>query len=117
MAVEFVLNKLNIPYHFVSRKGNASKNIFSYADLNTVIMDAHTIIINTTPLGTFPGTEDAPEIPYELLTSNHYLFDLIYNPPLTKLMQLGLQHNCTVENGYEMLALQAEENWKIWNEE
>jgi shikimate dehydrogenase len=74
------------------------------------------IIINCTPLGTYPNIDDAPAIPYHLLTPQHYLFDLVYNPPKTKFLSLGEQQGATIENGYEMLVLQAEENWKIWND-
>ena len=117
LAVSFVLKKLKIEYHFVSRKADMKKGILGYNDLNADTLKEHTIIINTTPLGTFPDTDQAPEIPYNLITAHNYLFDLIYNPPLTRFMQLGLQQNCVVENGYEMLVLQAEENWKIWTTE
>ena len=112
-AVEFVLQKLGIQYKFVSR--NKTANNLTYNELGQVILNEYTIIINATPLGTFPKTDEAPEIPYSLLTSQHYLFDLVYNPPLTKFLALGQQQGAAIQNGYEMLVLQAEENWKIWN--
>ena len=114
-AVEFVLRKLNIPYCFVSRVGNEEKGVFSYEELTKEILEEYTIIINTTPLGTFPKVDEAAAITYQYLTSNHYLFDLVYNPAETKFLRLGKEQGATIENGYEMLVLQAEENWAIWN--
>lgn len=114
-AVEFVLKQLNIAYYFVSRTKDESKNILGYADVNEALLATHSVIINCTPLGTYPNVDAAPELPYHLLTAKHYLFDLVYNPSKTKFLLLGEQQGATIENGSEMLALQAEENWKIWN--
>lgn len=113
-AVEFVLQKLNIEYNFVSRK--KIENYFLYDELNETVLNKYFIVINTSPIGTFPNVNEAPNIPYQLLTSQHYLFDLVYNPAETKFLKLGKQQQATTQNGYEMLMLQAEENWKIWNE-
>ena len=115
-AVEFVLRKLHIDYKFVSRKKNTEADNLTYQELTEEIIHNYPVIINTTPLGTFPKVDDAADIPYHLLTSNHYLFDLVYNPAETKFLRLGKEQGAAVENGYEMLVLQAEENWKIWNE-
>ena len=115
-AVEFVLHKLRIDHLFVSRTKNIEKNILEYNDVDAALMDTHNIIINATPLGTYPKVDDAPAIPYHLLSNQHYLFDLVYNPAKTKFLSLGEQHGAAIENGFEMLVLQAEENWKIWNE-
>lgn len=112
-AIEFVLQKLHIGYRFVSR--NKTEDNFSYEALNKDILDEYSIIINCTPLGTFPQTDEAPALPYQFITSGHYLYDLVYNPPLTKFLSLGKEKGATIRNGYEMLVLQAEENWKIWN--
>lgn len=114
-AVEYTLQKLGIGYSFVSRTANAEKNTLGYADLTGDLLEHYTVIVNCTPLGTYPKTDEAPQLPYHLLTAKHYLFDLVYNPPLTKFLQLGQQQGATIQNGYEMLVLQAEENWKIWN--
>ncbi|HRH47926.1 MAG TPA: shikimate dehydrogenase [Panacibacter sp.] len=114
-AVEFVLKKLNIAYHFVSRTKDESKNILGYTDVNEALLATHSVIINCTPLGTYPNVDAAPQLPYHLLNASHYLFDLVYNPPKTKFLLLGEQQGATMENGSEMLALQAEENWIIWN--
>ena len=114
-AVEFVLRKLNIDYRFVSRNKNAEATNLTYDELTPEIIKEYTVIINTTPLGTFPNIDAAANLPYQLLTPNHYLFDLVYNPAETKFLRLGKEQGATIENGYEMLVLQAEENWKIWN--
>lgn len=114
-AVEFVLRKLNIDYRFVSRNKSIETNNLTYAELTPEIIEEYTVIINTTPLGTFPNIDAAADIPYHLLTPKHYLFDLVYNPAETKFLRLGKEQGAVVENGYEMLELQAEENWKIWN--
>lgn len=114
-AIEFVLKKLRIDYRFVSRTASAERNIFSYEDLNDDVMKEYNIIINCTPLGTYPKVDECPAIPYDLLTSNHYLFDLVYNPSKTKFLQQGEAKGATIQNGYEMLVIQAEENWNIWN--
>jgi len=115
-AVEFVLRKLHIDYKFVSREKNTESYNLTYQELTPEIIHQYPVIINTTPLGTFPKVDAAADIPYHLLTPNHYLFDLVYNPAETKFLRLGKEQGSAVENGYEMLVLQAEENWKIWNE-
>jgi len=109
-AVYFVLNKLNISFKTVSRNG-----IFTYEDLNQEEIEKHDIIVNCTPVGTFPKIDDAPDIPYEFLTGKHLLYDLIYNPGKTKFLQLGERKNTKIKNGLEMLRLQAEKSWEIWN--
>jgi len=114
-AVEFVLKNLHIDYLFVSRKKDTKKNIAGYADVDATLLNEYKIIINTTPLGTYPDINDAPNIPYHLLTPQHYLFDLVYNPAKTKFLALGEQQDAIIQNGYEMLVLQSEENWRIWN--
>ncbi len=113
-AVEFVLQKLGIHYQFVSRNKNSDDSNLVYEELNEEILTNSTIIINTTPLGTFPKVDEAPAIPYHLLNTNHYLFDLVYNPAETKFLRLGKEKGATIENGYEMLVIQAEANWKLW---
>lgn len=114
VAVEFVLKKLGIEYLFVSR--TKKENVLTWQQLNKNIIQEFTVIINCTPLGTFPNVNQLPQIPYEYLTPAHYLFDLVYNPWLTRFLLQGKQYNCIIKNGYEMLILQAEENWKLWNE-
>ncbi|SMC75259.1 shikimate dehydrogenase family protein [Moheibacter sediminis] len=110
-AVKFVLEKLNIPFKTVTRSGN-----FTYSDLNSEIIQNHQVIVNCTPVGTFPNIDNAPEIPYEFLTSQHLLYDLIYNPEKTKFLEWGEKNGTKIKNGYEMLVLQAEKSWEIWNQ-
>lgn len=112
-AVFHVLKSLEIEYHVVSRRANPKQ--YSYGQLNKEIISQHKLIINTTPLGTFPDVDSAPEIPYEFLTKDHLLYDLVYNPAETAFMKKGIEHGATVKNGLEMLHLQAERNWEIWN--
>lgn len=113
-AVEYVFQALNIPYQFVSR--TASAGALGYGDLTKEIMDSHHLIINTTPLGMYPNVDASPDIPYQLLTPQHLLFDLVYNPAETKFLFLGKLQGASTQNGHEMLILQAEESWRIWNE-
>lgn len=114
-AVHFVLQKRGIEYLGVSRNPQGPQQI-SYADTQEVLND-HLLIINTTPLGMYPAVEEFPPIAYEKLTVRHYLFDLTYNPPLTTFLKKGQEKNAVVHNGSEMLLIQAEESWKIWNTE
>jgi shikimate dehydrogenase len=113
-AVEYSLRQLNITYKYVSRKPSAKS--FSYEQLTEPLMQEYTLIINTTPLGMHPNIVEAPQIPYHALTSKHYLFDLIYNPAKTLFLQKGEQQGAAIKNGHEMLVLQAEESWRIWND-
>jgi shikimate dehydrogenase len=112
-AVQFVLNKLGIQFLIVSRK--ASNSTIFYTDITAETLHQYNIIINCTPLGTYPNIEEAPQLPYKFLTASNYLFDLVYNPPLTQFLNYGKKAGCIIQNGYEMLVWQAEENWKIWN--
>lgn len=112
-AVEFVLRKLNIAFLNVSR--TASENALQYDALNESILSSHTLIINTSPVGQYPTIDECPNIPYEYIGPQHHLYDLIYNPTETLFLQKGKAKGATVQNGYEMLVLQAEESWRIWN--
>jgi shikimate dehydrogenase len=116
-AVEFVMNDLNIDYQFVSRKSSSLHNQISYEDVDESVMQSHTLIINTSPVGMFPKVDECPDLPYQFLTPKHYLFDLVYNPAKTLFLQKGEKHGAAIMNGHEMLIIQAEESWKIWNEE
>lgn len=110
-AVKFVLNKLNIPYLIVTRKED---EFLSFEQLDSSIIKNHQIIINCTPIGTFPNISDAPLLPYDALTANHLLYDLIYNPTETQFLQNAQKNGATIKNGLEMLHLQAEKAWEIW---
>lgn len=109
-AIQFALQKLNISWKVVSRNTD-----FDYRQITKKTIDSVEIIINCTPLGTYPKIEEYPQLPYNLLNSKHLLYDLVYNPKQTKFLTFGLANNCSIKNGEEMLVLQAEESWKIWN--
>jgi shikimate dehydrogenase len=113
-AVAFVLRKLKIEFLYVSRNPKNEKEI-SYKDLNETILKAHQLLINCTPLGTFPETEKSPDIPYQFIGKSHLLYDLIYNPSVTTFLSSGKKRGASIKNGLEMLQLQAEKSWKIWN--
>ena len=112
-AVAYALKKLGIEFEFVSR--NVSDNSFLYTSLNQQIIQEYTIIINCSPLGTHPNIEHSPNIPYKYITQKHLLFDLIYNPSQTKFLAEGSMRGAQIKNGHEMLELQAEKSWEIWN--
>lgn len=113
-AVQYVLQHLGIAYKVVSRvlHGNSS---LTYAELDRDTLEQHSLIINTTPLGMHPHTENCPGIPYQFLSSEHLLYDLVYNPARTLFLQKGEERGAAIKNGEEMLILQAEESWRIWN--
>jgi len=116
-AVQYVLKNLSIDYLVVSRsKGNAA-NFIRYEEITPEIIEEYKILINCTPLGMSPDEDTCPDISYSLLTSGHYLFDLVYKPTKTLFLQKGEGQGTIICNGYEMLIIQAEENWRIWNEE
>jgi shikimate dehydrogenase len=112
-AVAYVLKQLEISYRFVSRRPTGKQ--YSYSELSEDIIRERTLIINTTPCGTYPNVDEKPRIPYEYLTERHLLYDLIYNPEETLFLRLGRERGATTKNGYEMLKLQAEKSWEIWN--
>lgn len=112
-AVEWVLQKLNITYQIVSRTKGVGK--IGYDQVTPEIVASHTLIINTSPLGMYPNINEAPAIPYEAIGTQHHLYDLIYNPNETLFLQKGAAQGATVQNGLEMLHIQAAESWKIWN--
>lgn len=113
-AIAFVFDKLKIKYMFVSRD-TKNKITINYSDLSKNFIETHQIIVNCTPLGTFPNIENHAEIPYQYLNKNHLLFDLIYNPQETTFLKKGKEKGATVKNGLQMLELQAEKAWEIWN--
>lgn len=112
-AVAYAFKKLNIEYKFVSR--SAGENRFMYSDLNEEIMNEFTIIVNCSPVGTHPNIEESPNLPYEFINDQHLLFDLIYNPSVSKYLSEGRKRGAIIKNGYQMLELQAEKSWEIWN--
>ncbi|RFS16321.1 shikimate dehydrogenase [Emticicia sp. C21] len=111
-AVIAALSDLSIPYKIVSRTKSA--DALGYEDLTTEIGN-YQLIINSSPVGTYPKADICPDIPYEQLTSNHYLYDLVYNPVQTLFLQKGEVQGAKTHNGLKMLHLQAEKAWEIWN--
>lgn len=114
-AVEYVLKKLEIDFLFVSRKRQPEKGMLGYDEVDAEIIKEHKLIINTTPLGMYPSVNDCPDISYEYITKEHYLYDLVYNPELTLFLKKGAEKGAVTKNGSDMLIIQAEESWKIWN--
>ncbi len=113
-AIFHGLKQLGIESIFVSR--TPIKDGLTYNDLTPAIIEAHTVIVNTTPVGMFPHSDACPDIPYEHITDQHLLYDLLYNPDETLFMKKGKQQGAEVKNGLEMLLLQAFAGWKIWTE-
>jgi len=113
-AVAYVLDKLQIQYTFVSRKDN--DDFLSY-EVAEALLSEFPIIINTTPLGTHPNEDDSPLKSFDGIGKDHLVYDLIYNPGITKLLAQCAERGATMKNGVEMLEIQAEESWKIWNKQ
>ncbi|WP_437920117.1 shikimate dehydrogenase family protein [Sphingobacterium sp. LRF_L2] len=114
-AVYYILKKLGISFKIVSRtKENGD---LTYEELTPAIVAENKLIINCSPVGTFPNINEAPQIPYESIGIDHLLYDLIYNPEETAFLRQGKARGAQTKNGYEMLVLQAEKNWQIWNGE
>ena len=112
-AVKAVLEDLRIVSLFVSR--NKGQGVVTYEELKGLNIEDYPLIVNTTPLGMHPNITSAPDLPYDSIASSHFLFDLVYNPETTKFMELGMNRGASVINGLEMLHLQADKSWEIWN--
>lgn len=113
-AVKCGLQNLGVESTYVSRSPQVGQ--LDYTQLSAEVMQDYGVIVNCTPLGTFPNVDECPPIPYHLLTDKHLLYDLVYNPAETLFLRLGKEKGAIVKNGAEMLTLQAEEAWRIWNE-
>lgn len=109
-AVKYILEKHGIPFKVVARK-----NTLNFENLSGNEVSENHLIIQTTPVGTFPNTEDTVPFPFEALTDQHLIIDLIYNPPYTQFIKLAAEKNAKTVNGYYMLEQQAEKAWEIWN--
>ncbi len=114
-AINYVLGKLGIEVIFVSRGSKSGQ--FVYSELNQAIMQDNLVIINASPVGTFPHTDECPAIPYEFIGKKHLLFDVVYNPAETLFLKKGMERGAATLNGEEMLQGQALAAWKIWNDE
>jgi shikimate dehydrogenase len=112
-AVKCVLDNVGITFKSVTRKPAEGHILFG--DLKPHHINQHTVIINTTPIGMSPNVDECPPIPYEAITDKHLLYDLIYNPEQTLFLKKGAEQGAVTKNGYEMLVLQAERSWEIWN--
>lgn len=116
-AVAYALKKIGVEFYFVTSSNlKKSPNTFFYSELNPVILKQFLLLINCTPLGMFPNTEDAPNLPYDCVTSDHLAYDLIYNPEETLFLKQCREKGAITINGLSMLKLQAEKSWEIWNE-
>jgi shikimate dehydrogenase len=114
MAVAYILRKHNITYKYVSRKPKDA-SVLNYNQLTPQIISRNLLIINCSPVGMHPDLDKCPDIPYEALTENHILYDLIYNPVRTLFLEKGELKKATLINGLPMLHIQAEQSWSIWN--
>ena len=112
-AIIFGLNSIGVESTIVSR--DKREGVISYSELSKKVIEENTIVINCTPLGTFPEVQEYPKIPFEFLSSNHICYDLIYNPEKTKFLLESEKMGATIINGKKMLENQANESWKIWN--
>lgn len=112
-AVQYALAERGIPYDLVSR--DAAKGNYTYDNLPAEVVEGSRLIVNASPVGTYPAVDAAPRIPYAYLTPRHYLLDLVYNPPLTRFLDYGQQRGATILNGETMFVAQAEASWSIWN--
>ncbi len=112
-AVHYACKQKGINYLEVSRAPRP--NCITYADLDSALMKEYTVIINTTPVGMYPNIDQSPDIPYDCIGADHYLYDLVYNPIETQFLQEGIKRGAATENGAEMLVIQAEASFAIWN--
>lgn len=113
-AVVHALHQLGLTTQYVSR--TAKEDCITYDQLTPAVMADFMVVVNCTPLGMYPKVDAAPAIPYDLLTPNHVLFDLVYNPEVTLFMRKGMEHGAVVKNGLEMLHRQADAAWTMWHE-
>lgn len=114
-AVKYVLDKLIIPFIVVTR--NPTEGSITYNQITPELLAEHTILINTTPLGMSPNVETCPDIAYDALSAQHLAYDLVYNPEETTFLKQARLKGAKIKSGLEMLYLQAERSWYIWNVE
>ncbi len=114
-AIQYVLQKLGISFLLVTRNEQKKEGFINYKDIDEEFIKEYTVIVNCSPVGMSPNENACPDIPYHLLSPRHYLYDLVYKPAKTIFLQKGEEKGARIENGYDMLLLQAEASWKIWN--
>lgn len=115
-AICYVLEQQQIDYLIISRTPTGTHQR-SYEQVTPAIVDEYTLIVNTTPVGMYPKEDAWPALPYEALSAKHYLYDLVYNPAKTEFLAKGEAQGAAIKNGMDMLVIQAEESWRIWNKE
>lgn len=114
-AIAYALKNVGVDFYYVTTGEKKSANYFHYAELNEYVLNAFKLIVNCTPLGMYPKTDACPEIPFQFITTEHLLYDLIYNPEETLFLQKGKAQNAVTMNGLNMLKLQADKAWEIWH--
>jgi len=116
-AIQYVLKKLDIDFFLVTRSQGSESGTINYSAIDEDILSEHQVIINCTPAGMYPNDDKYPQLPYQFISDKHYLFDLVYKPEKTLFLKKGEEKGAIIQNGYEMLLIQAEESWKIWNQD
>lgn len=116
-AVAFALKKLGLEIYYVTSSTKKTNNTFFYNELNALVMNAFKLVVNTTPLGTFPEVNLCPALPYEHFSPLHLAYDLVYNPAQTLFLKQAAEKGAIIVNGLSMLQLQAEKSWEIWTKE
>lgn len=114
-AIQYVLSKLNIEFLVVTRAENLQVGFINYKMIDEQLMNEYSIIINCSPVGMSPADNISPDIPYHFINAKHYLYDLVYKPLQTLFLQKGIEKGAITKNGYDMLLIQAEASWSIWN--
>lgn len=114
-AIQYALKQIGVEVYFVTSSEKKTQNSFLYSELNEHIMNAFKLLVNCTPLGLYPKVEEAPNIPYQYIGSQHLCYDLIYNPEETLFLKKSKEQGATIINGLNMLKLQADKGWEIWN--
>lgn len=114
-AIAYALKNVDVDFYYVTSGEKKSANYFHYSELNEYVLNAFKLIINCTPLGMYPTIDACPDIPFEFITSEHLLYDLIYNPEETLFLQKGKANGAVTINGLNMLILQADKAWEIWH--
>lgn len=114
-AVNYALKNIGVDVYFVTTGDKKNTNYFHYSELNEYVLNAFKLIVNCTPLGMYPKTDTCPDVPFQFMTSEHLLYDLIYNPEETLFLQKGKDNGATTINGLNMLKLQADKAWEIWH--
>lgn len=114
-AIAYALKNVGVDFYYVTSREKNASNYFHYSELNEYVLNAFKLIVNCTPLGMYPKVDASPEIPFQFITSEHLLYDLIYNPAETLFLHKGKEKGAITINGLNMLKLQADKAWEIWH--